>query len=79
MFICFELVFITASLQLLDQSPPKEYLNFVITENHKRVNMLCRALTSIVLICAIPSIYSYSAGAPDGACGDMTPQHHVEV
>lgn len=79
MFICFELVFITASLQLLDQSPPKEDLNFVITENHKRVNMLCRALTSIVLICAIPSIYSYSAGAPDGACGDMTPQHHVEV
>lgn len=41
--------------------------------------MMCRVFASILLICAIPSIYSYSAGAPDQACGDMTPQHHVEV
>lgn len=39
--------------------------------------MLCRALVAIALVCAIPSAYSYSSGAPEGACGDMTPQHHV--
>ena len=40
--------------------------------------MFCRAFVTIALICAIPSAYSYSAGAPEGACGDMTPQHHVD-
>lgn len=40
--------------------------------------MFCRVFVTIALICAIPSAYSYSAGAPEGACGDMTPQHHVD-
>ncbi|XP_031636846.1 putative defense protein Hdd11 [Contarinia nasturtii] len=40
--------------------------------------MLLRAFITIALICAIPSAYSYSSGAPEQACGDMIPQHHVE-
>lgn len=32
----------------------------------------------IAFVCAIPSAYSYSAGAPEQACGDMIPQHHVD-
>lgn len=30
------------------------------------------------MVCALPSAYSFSAGAPESACGDMIPQHHVE-
>ncbi|XP_055304926.1 putative defense protein Hdd11 [Sitodiplosis mosellana] len=40
--------------------------------------MFCRAFVTIALICAIPSAYSYSAGAPSAACEDMVPQHHVD-
>lgn len=40
--------------------------------------MLCRTFVTIALVCVIPSAYSYSKGAPEGACGDMIPQHHVE-
>lgn len=40
--------------------------------------MFCRAFVTIALVCAIPSTYSYSAGAPEAACADMTPQHHVD-
>lgn len=40
--------------------------------------MLCRTFVTIVLVCAIPSAYSYSSGAPEQACEDMMPQHHVD-
>lgn len=41
--------------------------------------MFCRSIIAIALVCAVaPSVYSYSAGAPEGACIDMTPQHHVD-
>lgn len=40
--------------------------------------MFCRAFVTIALICAVPSAYSYSAGAPEAACGNMLPQHHVD-
>lgn len=40
--------------------------------------MFYGAVITIALVCAIPSVYSYSSGAPEGACGDMTPQHHVD-
>lgn len=40
--------------------------------------MFCHKIIMIAMICAIPSAYSYSAGAPDLACADMTPQHHVD-
>lgn len=40
--------------------------------------MFCRVFVTVALICAIPSAYSYSAGAPEGACGDMIPQHHTD-
>lgn len=40
--------------------------------------MLFRAFIAIALVCAIPSAYSYSAGAPEAACRDMIPQHHVD-
>lgn len=36
------------------------------------------AFVTIALVYAIPSAYSYSAGAPEAACRDMTPQHHVD-
>lgn len=39
--------------------------------------MLCRAFVTIALVCAIPSAYSYSAGAPEQACKNMVPQHQV--
>lgn len=39
--------------------------------------MLCRAFVTIALVCAIPSAYSYSSGAPDAACDNMVPQHQV--
>lgn len=35
----------------------------------------CVLLT--VALCATPAL-SFSAGAPDGACGDMIPQHHTD-
>ncbi|XP_065085128.1 putative defense protein Hdd11 [Ochlerotatus camptorhynchus] len=35
----------------------------------------CVLLT--VALCAAPA-FSFSAGAPDGACGDMIPQHHTD-
>lgn len=37
-----------------------------------------RSLMFVALVCAIPAVYTYSDGAPEGACGDMTPQHGVE-
>lgn len=40
--------------------------------------MFCRAFVIVALIYIVPSAYSYSSGAPDTACGDMVPQHHVE-
>lgn len=36
-----------------------------------------RVFAAIALICVIPSAWSYSAGAPEEACGDMIPKHHV--
>ncbi|XP_052895235.1 putative defense protein Hdd11-like [Anopheles moucheti] len=35
----------------------------------------CILLT--VALCAVPTL-SFSAGAPNGACGDMVPQHHTD-
>lgn len=35
----------------------------------------CVLLT--VALCVAPA-FSFSAGAPDGACGDMIPQHHTD-
>lgn len=32
----------------------------------------------IALVCTTPSVYSFSAGAPESACDDMIPQHHVD-
>lgn len=34
----------------------------------------------VILIClmAVVATNAYSAGAPDGACFDMVPQHHVD-
>lgn len=40
--------------------------------------MFCRVFVSIALICAVPSAYSYSSGAPESACKDMVPQHPVD-
>lgn len=39
--------------------------------------MLFRVFVTIALVCAIPSAYSYSSGAPEQACGDMIPRHQV--
>lgn len=40
--------------------------------------MFCHTFITIAMICAIPSAYTYSAGAPEQACINMTPQHHVD-
>lgn len=37
-----------------------------------------RNLIVIALVCAVPAVYTYSDGAPEGACEDMTPQHGVD-
>lgn len=47
-------------------------------KNSDQIKMLCRSIFVIALICALPSTYSYSAGAPEQACDDMIPQHHVD-
>lgn len=38
--------------------------------------MFFRAVTTLCLI-ALPVVFSYSSGAPEGACQSMTPQHGV--
>lgn len=39
-------------------------------------NVFILAIVSMVSI-NVPAAWSFSAGAPDGACFDMVPQHHV--
>ncbi|KAG5676743.1 hypothetical protein PVAND_006552 [Polypedilum vanderplanki] len=38
--------------------------------------MECKII--FLLIALVPYVYSYSAGAPESECVDMTPRHHVE-
>lgn len=40
--------------------------------------MLSRLFVTLAAIAVIPAVLSYSAGAPQDACENMTPQHHVE-
>lgn len=40
--------------------------------------MFYSTIVTVALVCIIPGVYSYSAGAPETACVDMTPQHHVD-
>lgn len=40
--------------------------------------MFYSTIVTVALVCIIPSVYSYSAGAPETACVDMTPQHHTD-
>lgn len=37
-----------------------------------------RNLMFIALVCVIPAVYTYSDGAPEGACDNMIPQHGIE-
>lgn len=43
------------------------------------INLLSRMTFRFVFALAVLAVpvWSYSAGAPEGACGDMVPQHHV--
>lgn len=49
-----------------------------ITKGNQQLANMSRFFVVLAAIAIVPAVYSYSAGAPADACGNLTPQHHVD-